>query len=208
MAAHGLVPKILEKIQNAKRPERFTQDFLEAKLGHGGGSARAIIPLLKRMGFLGSDGVPQALYDQFRNADTQGPAIAEGMRNAYEELFDQNEYVNELPRAKLTNLVVQVTGQTEGDTITKRIVGTFEALKELADFEANLDSKPQEATAPNSPAIKESPAQHPGSNAPLGDTNGVKLQVGYTINLNLPETSDPEVFNVIFRALKENLLKN
>jgi hypothetical protein len=28
-----------------------------------------------------------------------------------------------------------------------------------------------------------------------------------TINLNLPETSDVEVFNAIFRSLKENLLK-
>jgi hypothetical protein len=28
----------------------------------------------------------------------------------------------------------------------------------------------------------------------------------YTINLNLPETTDVEVFNAIFKALRENLL--
>jgi len=95
MVSTGLIPKIFEKIQNARRPERFTQDFLETKLGHGGGSARPIIPLLKRMGFLGSDGVPTSLYDQFRNTETQGFAVAEGMRNAFGELFDRNEYVYE-----------------------------------------------------------------------------------------------------------------
>jgi hypothetical protein len=36
-------------------------------------------------------------------------------------------------------------------------------------------------------------------------SNGLNLS--YTINLNLPETSDVEVFNAIFRSLKENLLK-
>jgi hypothetical protein len=33
------------------------------------------------------------------------------------------------------------------------------------------------------------------------------LNLSYTINLNLPETSDVEVFNAIFKSLKENLLK-
>ncbi|MCY3794189.1 MAG: DUF5343 domain-containing protein, partial [Gammaproteobacteria bacterium] len=32
MASPGVIPKILEKIQNARKPERFTQDFLETKL--------------------------------------------------------------------------------------------------------------------------------------------------------------------------------
>ncbi len=32
LVSTGLIPKIFEKIQNARRPERFTQDFLETKL--------------------------------------------------------------------------------------------------------------------------------------------------------------------------------
>ena len=208
MTSPGLVPKILEKVQNARRPERFTQDFLETKLGHSGGSARPIIPFLKRMGFLGSDGVPQTLYDQFRNAETRGAAVAQGMRNAYKELFDRNEYVYDLSRDKLTNLIVEVTGQTKDDTTTKCIVGTFKAVNDLAEFEADPVEEPQVATAPDAPAITVPPVEQASPNTSLADTNGVRLQVGYTINLNLPETSDPEVFNVIFRALKEHLLKN
>ena len=42
----------------------------------------------------------------------------------------------------------------------------------------------------------------------ITNTDNVELKVGYTINLNLPETNDPEVFNAIFKALRENLLKN
>ena len=33
------------------------------------------------------------------------------------------------------------------------------------------------------------------------------IGLNYTINLNLPATNDVEVFNAIFKSLKENLLK-
>ena len=70
------------------------------------------------MGFLGSDGVPSSLYDQFRNNDTQGAAVAVGMKNAFSELFDRNEYVYELPREKLIGLIVEITGSQKDDRTT------------------------------------------------------------------------------------------
>jgi hypothetical protein len=33
------------------------------------------------------------------------------------------------------------------------------------------------------------------------------LRLGYTINLNLPATTEIEVFNAIFKSLRENLLR-
>ena len=205
MLSTGLIPKILEKIQNARRPERFTQDFLGTKLGQPGGSAGAIIPLLKRMTFLGSDGVPSPLYDQFRNTETQGFAIAQGMRSAFSELFDRNEYVYDLPRDKLVGLIIEITGGTKGDSRTQKIVATFLALRELADFESETpetltpgpDSDTPESTS-NSNKLQ-TPAH-------FANTDNVELRIGYTINLNLPETNDPEVFNAIFKALRDNLL--
>ncbi len=41
----------------------------------------------------------------------------------------------------------------------------------------------------------------------LPATGNGALNLSYTINLNLPETSDIQVFNAIFRSLKENLLR-
>ena len=140
MLSPGLIPKILEKIQQARRPDRFTQDFLETKLGHGGGSARPIIPLLKRLGFISSDGTPTDRYDQFRNAETQGIALATGLRDAYSELFDRNEYVYELSKDKLTSLIMEITGAAKDDRTTGAIVSTFFALNDLADFEADVST--------------------------------------------------------------------
>lgn len=47
----------------------------------------------------------------------------------------------------------------------------------------------------------------PSTERPTGSGGPpVDFRVGYTINLNLPETTNVEVFNAIFRSLRENLL--
>ena len=76
MNAHGLVTKIFDKIIEASQPERFTTDFLTNKLGYGSGSARPVIPLLKKLEFIASDGTPTPLYGKFRNPEGRGAAMA------------------------------------------------------------------------------------------------------------------------------------
>jgi hypothetical protein len=91
----GSAPKILNKIIEARTPERFTLDFLETKLGFKGGSSRPIIPLLKRIGFLTDDGVPTEIYRQFRNESTRGKAMANALQIGYSEIFAMNEYAQD-----------------------------------------------------------------------------------------------------------------
>lgn len=215
MLASGLIPKIFEKMGDARRPERFTQDFLESKLGYSGGSARSIIPLLKKMEFLGSDGMPTSLYDRFRDEETRGSAIAQGMISAFSELFERNEYVYSVGRDKLTSEVVGATGDAKDDSKTQKIVSTFLTLREMANFED--DDSPQASKGssqkeekPVAP-LEELPPQFeqdPTSSPPTNVEGHFGLNVGYTINLNLPETTDIEVFNAIFKALREHLVKN
>src|SRR3954454_1860468 len=77
---YGVITKVLEKIKSAATPERFTQDFLATKLGMKGGSNRPVIPFLKRIGFIGTDGAPTEIYKRFRNATNSGAAVAEALR--------------------------------------------------------------------------------------------------------------------------------
>jgi hypothetical protein len=110
---------------------------------------------------------------------------------------------------------VEATGGAKGDRTTKAIVSTFIELNKLADFE------PGEPAVEEKPAIEREPIHenknHQRKIELQGDVNerplaavqdNVDFKVGYTINLNLPETTDPEVFNAIFKSLKENLLKS
>jgi hypothetical protein len=203
LATPGLIPKIFAKIEEERRPERFTQDFLATMLGFTGGSARAFIPLLKRMQFVSSDGTPTALYDQYRNDGTRAAALAAGVRNAYSDIFGRNQFAYNLPREKLASLVTEMTGLPKDSQVGRLIVATFWTLKQGADFEAKAAGS---TVVPIPASTEENPPPPP---PPARDgSEDIQLRVGYTINLNLPETTNPEVFNAIFKSLKEHLLRN
>src|ERR1700730_5503725 len=127
----GSIPRIFEKVRQAQTPERFTQDYLQTKLGFRGGNYRQFIPLAKKIAFLGSDGKPSDLYKRFRNSAQAGSAMAEGIRAGYRELFERNEYAYNLNKEQLKGLVVEITGLDAKDRVVDLVCQTFEALKNL-----------------------------------------------------------------------------
>jgi hypothetical protein len=193
--SYGVIGRTLTKIKDASNPDRFTQDFLSTKLGLKGGSAKPVIPFLKRTGFLGSDGVPTELYKQFRNPSRSGAAAAQALRMGYEALYEVNEYAHDLNDSDLKGLVVQVSGGERESGTTRAIIGSFKALREFADFEAAATSDVVEAEGQDEALMIAGP----------DGTGGVRLS--YNINLHLPATSDVAVFNAIFRSLREHLLQ-
>ena len=84
----GTLEKILEKIKTASEPERFTQDFVGTKLAMKGGTAKTCIPFLKKMGLVGSDGIPTDLYREFRNPKKSRIALGKAFRIVYRRLFE------------------------------------------------------------------------------------------------------------------------
>ena len=195
--AYGNITKVLEKIQTAATPSRFTQDFLSTKLNLKGGSPKPVIPFLKRTGFLGSDGVPTELYKRFRNSRERGKAAREAIRKGYRLLYEVNEYIHDASDEDLKGVVIQITGQARKSSYVKSIIGSFKALKEFAVFDG-ADNEEEDEDESN---------EDQGEDA--GDRFVLKSGLGlsYTINLNLPSTSDITVFDAIFKSLRENLLK-
>lgn len=202
----GLITKIFQKIQEAKVPDRYTQDFQSTVLGYGSGSARPFIPFLKRMGFIEGDGRPTELYRKFRNSDSSGAAMAEAMRRGYSEIFKRNEYAYNLSPDKIKNLIVEVTGKEKTDSSVKAITASFLACNSLSDFDAKLDDVEQDHDSED--LSSHTPASSGQSLVEYSrKSSGAKnFGLSYTINLNLPETDNVDVFNAIFRSLRENIL--
>jgi Family of unknown function (DUF5343) len=199
LTAYGNITKALEKIQTAATPSVFSQDFLGEKLGMSGGSSRPIIPFLKRTGFLGQDGTPTQLYKEFRNPDKTGGAAARALKNGYAALYEMDEGVHERKSDEVKNLIVQATGFDADSPTVRSIVKSFEALKGFAKF-----SDLQEEEVAEQLDEDETRDEDNGGGGALSGS----LNLGYTINLNLPATSDVSVYNAIFRSLRENLLKD
>jgi Family of unknown function (DUF5343) len=177
-------------------------------LGYGSGSARPIIPLLKRLNFLQADGTPTQIYARFRNPSERGPAMLEALKAGYPELYARNEYAHLLSKDKLRDLVVEVTGLERENQVVAYIVSTFQAMKAAGNVnESTRIGTVSSANGAESPLPVTAPA--PFERADFGvhrSAQEIGMNLSYTINLNLPPSSDPEVFNAIFKALKEHLL--
>lgn len=199
--SYGLIEKVLQKIKEAQTPERFTQDYLGTNLGMTGGSAMSLIPLLKKIGFIGSDGVPTDWYKKFRNESSSKYIMAMAIKHGYKDLFSRNEYANKLSKEKLADLITEVTGAASDSSVTKQTVGTFEALKRFSDFE---QSTPTELPAKREENLRD---QEKAPDPVNLNSSDLGMNLSYTINLNLPATSDVAVFNAIFKSLKEHLLQ-
>lgn len=207
LASPGTAKTVLDKVIEARIPDRFTQDFLETKLGAKGGSARAVIPLLKRIGLIQQDGSPTELYRKFRNNDTMGRAMAEAIRYGYKELFDRNEYAHELSKAKLLDLIGEVSGKEKGNSADNYTAQTFLNLSEYADFDADASEDDSQIDRGQVPASNETVGSGSSFAQPETASPDQPITLAYSINLHLPETDDIKVFDAIFQSLNANILK-
>jgi len=125
----GVIDTALEKIRAASTPDRVTQDFVITTLSIKGGAGKAVVPFLKKVGFIRSDGTPTEIYTAFRNHSKAGTAAAQALRLGYKALYDINERAHDLQDADLKGLIVQVTGLEEKSTAVQQILGSFKRLK-------------------------------------------------------------------------------
>lgn len=202
LASPGSIKTCLEKIKSAATPERVTQDFITTKLQIKGGTGAALIPYLKKIGFVASDGTPTELYKKYRNHATAGTSVAAAIKIGYKPLAQVNEYFYELNEKDLLALITQVTGAEEGNQVVKLISSTLKSIKSVANFEPTNEEKKQEPH--NTNPHKEPPDENKQNHHQNINQRG--LNFSYTINLNLPATTDQAVFNAIFRSLKEHLI--
>jgi hypothetical protein len=205
VTAPGNIEKALAGIKSAAVPERVSQDFVKTILKIPGGSGDQMTTFLKKIGFSSSDGLPTELYSKFRNPSTSGPSLAEAMKHAYAPLYVKNEFAHELQDNDLIGLIMEETGQPHDSASVKKAAACFKALNNMADFSENelIEDDNDAVHAVSSVNSQEQPQA-----AVLQSAKNVGLNIGYTINLNLPATSDPAVFNAIFKSLKQNLLSD
>lgn len=200
--AYNGVPTLFQKIKTAAVPPKFTVDFLSTVLDMKSSSYRAMIPLLKKLGFIDAANVPTQAYKDFREDPLSGTVMAERLREAYKSLFQANEYAWKLNKADLIAKVKSLTGAAEDDQYLPSVAGTFLALSKLAKWEGGAPKKKEPLTDDTDKG-----GSGDGGRKREGEFADGRLRLAYTINLNLPATTEVEVFNAIFKSLRENLLR-
>jgi uncharacterized protein DUF5343 len=188
---------ILDQIQKGQVPPKFTYDHLK-QLGFPSSNDRPIIPVLKVLGFLDGNGVPQDRYRRFKNPAEARRVMADGIKEAYADVFAIDERANKLPADQIKGIFARLSEKGEG--VTDKMAMTFRALVEHADFSARTD----EGSAEDQDGDGDTQAQ----DAVVSQRESVAgvLTLRHDVHVHLPTSEDIKVYDAIFRSLRDNLL--
>lgn len=198
--SYSTLPEFFGKIRDAQAPDRFTNQILK-DLGFKSNNHRPFIPLMKALGFLSSDGSPTQRYQEYRNHSLSDKIMGEAIKEAYSDLF----LIKSKPTQKDSELI---TGKFKSyhnvsDTVANLMSKTFFSLLKIADLDHSQKQlsieKIKEKTEPSKTQPKEVQEKI------IKETSGLGLH--YNIQIHLPATKDIEVYNAIFKSLKEHLIE-
>jgi hypothetical protein len=188
----GSLKDFLQKIPSIAVPEKLTLTTLYA-LGYKSTNDRPIVKILKFIKFLNEDGTPTDNYRNFRSKEKAKSVMADCLRSAYKDLFGLYPDAYKRSEEELRDFFsTRVTG---GELVLSLTVKTFKTLCEFADFEAPTEAVPPRAPLPvpmKAPSVTE--VQIP------------QLVLNLNIQLQLPATENAEVYEKIFKALRECLI--
>jgi hypothetical protein len=136
--------------------------------------------------------------------DYRANAALSGLKNGFSEVFKRNQYANRLDEKGLTDILVSVTGLPKNDKVVRAIVATFQILQ---GFASQAKDEPSTTTANEAEdtRINESQAKKSEPVPQIPSTS--KIGLVYNINIVLPESTNVEVYNAIFKSVRANLLQ-
>ena len=194
--------EFLGKIRDAQAPAKFTNQLL-VDWGYKSKNHRPFIPLLKALGFLTAEGVPTQRYLDFRSHSASKKVMGQAIKETYSDIF----LIKEKPS---TNDRPLIEGKFKSfhntsDTVAGLMTKTFYSLLELADLDSVLEKSKN----------KEENNEKKNEEVPFEDNNlqtrNVKTKsnfgLHYNIQIHLPATKDVEVYNAIFKSLKDHLIE-
>lgn len=190
----------LNALRSAKAPERFTNKFL-TQLDFNSSNDRLYIGVLKALKFLDESGTPTQRYYQFLDQTQSGRILADALREAYEDLFAINTKAHQMPIEEIKNKLKTLTLGQKSENVINLMANTFKALADQADWNApavapSVASATEAATSEDLPKPRSESPKHVGKNVDLH----------YNIQIHLPESRDPAVFDAIFQALRRHLI--
>ena len=200
--AIGRIPDLFSRIRDGQAPDQVTTQLLK-DWGFTSSNDRALLQVLKALGFLSPDGKPTNLYHDYRDHSRSRAVMGQALRNAYSDIFLIKEHPTDADRAAVQGKFKSF--HNVSDLVAGLMAKNFFALLALADLRASQQSKPGASDV----ASKATAQGQVGAQLPDNVSNEIAItQPGlhYNIQIHLPPTKDVEVYNAIFKSLREHLL--
>jgi uncharacterized protein DUF5343 len=201
--ATSRLPDLFAKIRDGQAPDLFSQQLLK-DWGFTSSNDRVMLPMLKELGFLSPDGKPTSRYHDYRDHSRSKAVMADALRAAYGDLFLIKEHPADPDKDAIQGKFKSF--HNVSDHVASLMTKTFFALLKLSDLKATSSKKTTKAADP----IEEPHSVLAGENSKsLGEGSKRIASPGlhYNIQIHLPATKDVEVYNAIFKSLREHLLE-
>ena len=199
--AYGVLGEFFGKIRDAQAPDKFGHQNLK-DLGFKSNNHRPFIPLMKSLGFLSSDGSPTQRYHDYRDHSKSREIMGEAIKEAYGDIFliksNPTEKDKDLVQGKFKSY------HNASDNVAKLHANTFYSLLDLADLNHNQKPKiiVEEIQEERQPSVKNKIEDSPTPKV----LSASRVGLHYNIQIHLPATKYVEVYNAIFKSLKEHLI--
>jgi len=187
----GKIRKYFEKIQEVAIPQNKVNTSWLKTLGFKSGNDGYILGVLKYIGFIDASGIPTEFWKQYKDPTRAKVVMAQAIKQGYKELFDLYPDAFRKDREALYAFFSSKTGKAK--STVNLMVTTFINLCQLADFEQESlvtvpPPKPKETVVSVKPE------------------KGIIRELHINIQLHLPATNDPTVYDNLFKSLKKHLL--
>jgi len=193
----GSLKRFFAHIQTAGIPPKVTVSYLQ-ECGFKGTNDKPIIKVLKSLGFIGSDGVPTNDWQKYRDKGSAPYVLAYAIRRTYGDLFNTYPDAHIKDDDVLSNFFS--TRTTGGGRVISATTATFKTLCSMANFKEDLLKVP-DMTEEKAPVEEKQKVA-----AGLPSTERFTLNIN--IQLQLPSTDDPKIYENLFAALKKHLFSS
>ena len=198
---------IMRKIIEGTAPSKFTTEHLK-KLGFTSSNDRAMIGILKELKFLSEDASPTKRYHDYRNEAKSKSVLGEALKEIYSDIFHLTEKPTQSDKPSIIGLFKST--HNVSDQVAALMANTFLTFLSIADisdskFPKEIENTRQKKDEVQSVSKIETKNETP-QYTPNLTSNKIIPNLRYNIEIHLPATKDIEVYNSIFKSLKEHLL--
>ena len=191
------IPQYFDTLLTARAPDKFTTKFM-ADLGFTSSNDRQFVNVLKAIGFLDETGTPTERYFKFLDQSFSKQMVAEGIKEAYADLFALNIAAQTLSKSEVEGKFKTLTNGSKENATISYMASTFINLCNYADW-----SQTQKVVK------EEIPSEEPKDSitdlvvATAEKARGIDLN--YDIHIHLPATRDQAVYDALFASLAKHI---
>lgn len=198
------IPNYFDTMLTAKAPDKFTTKFM-ADLGFTSSNDRQFVNVLKAIGFLDDAGTPTARYFKFLDQSFSKVMVAEGVRDAYSDLFALNITAQTLTKSEVEGKFRTLTNGSKESATISYMASTFINLCGYADWSAVIKE-----TVKNDQQNNEriAPLPHKDNEPTKQVRNQGVFDLNYDIHIHLPATRDESVYDALFASLAKHIPLN